>query len=350
MPHSDDPNMPLLTLQNFGLQKISLAGPHPEEVADLLTEEELMVAAQPTAMFLLDDAGCIRRVAGAWEEVTGVYPDDAVNTYMSALLRLPNTRYPEGLLTYQGSCDDAMLRAQSGPRRVRVVWNRAGRFIVGHLERLDVSARSTYDASVLEQKLTRELDEAVYCLGVSLDSWQSSHVERMVGLATRLAEALEFSPEQVKAVRWGAALHDVGKSRVPPEILWKNGALTPEEFEVMLHHPTWGLEIVEKMSFLPIDVPATVLHHHERYDGTGYPSGLAGQDIPLAARIVAIADVFDALTSVRSYKPAWSYQAATEHMMAGAGTQFDPWLVRVFVTDVLGFTHLESRLDLLSMN
>ena len=342
--------MPLLTAQKLGLQKISLASPHPEEGADVLTEQELMVAAQPTAMFLLDDAGCILRVAGAWEEVTGVYPEDAVNTYMSALLRLPNTRYPEGLLTHQGSCDDAMLRAQNGPRRVRVVWNRAGRYIAGHLERLDLSARSTYDADVRAQERTSELDQAVYCLGVSLDSWQSSHVERMVGLATRLAEALEFSPDQVKAVRWGAALHDVGKSRVPPEILWKNGALTPEEFEVMLHHPEWGLDIVQKMDFLPADVPAAVLHHHERYDGTGYPSGLAGENIPLAARIVAIADVFDALTSVRSYKPAWSYQAATEHMIAGAGTQFDPWLVRVFVMDVLGFTHLETRLNRLALN
>ncbi|WP_424951745.1 HD-GYP domain-containing protein [Deinococcus sp.] len=350
MPHSDDPNMLLLSLQKLSLQKISEATPHPEEGADVLTEEELLLTAQPTAMFLLDDAGRIRRVAGAWEEVTDLHPDDAVGLPLSTLLRLPNTRYPEGILTFEGSCDDAMLRSQHGPRRVRVVWNRSGRFVAGHLERLDVSARGTYEAELINQELTRELDEAVYCLGMSLDSWQSSHVERMVGLATRLAEALAFTPEQVKAVRWGAALHDVGKSRVPPEILWKNGALTPEEFEVMLHHPTWGLEIVEKMSFLPADVPAAVLHHHERYDGTGYPSGLAGETIPLTARIVAIADVFDALTSVRSYKPAWSYQAATEHLIAGAGAQFDPWLVRVFVLDVLGFAHLAGRLDALNLN
>ncbi len=344
MPHSDDPTMHLLTLRKHSLQKISMATPHPEEVADVVTEEELLLAAQPSALFLLDDAGRIRRVAGAWEDVTGMHPGDAPGTPMASLLRLPNTHYPEGLLTSEGSCDDAVLRTQTGPRRVRVVWNRQGRFVAGHLERLDLSARSTYEADVREQRLTRELDEAVYCLGMSLDSWQSSHVERMVGLATRLAEALAFTPEQVKAVRWGAALHDVGKSRIPPEILWKNGPLTPEEFEVLLHHPLWGLEIVEKMTFLPADVPSAVLHHHERYDGTGYPAGLAGENIPLTARIVAIADVFDALTSVRSYKPAWSYQAATEHMIAGAGTQFDPWLVRVFVLDVLGFKHLESRL------
>lgn len=350
MPHPDDHTTQLLPLQKFALQKISEATPHPEEGADVLTEQELLLSAQPTALFLLDDSGRIRRVAGAWEDVTGVHPGDALGLPMSSLLRLPNTRYPEGLLTQEGSCDDAMLRAVSGPRRVRVVWNRQGRFVAGHLERLDVSARSTYEAERVNQELTRELDEAVYCLGMSLDSWQSSHVERMVSLATRLAEALAFSPEQVKAVRWGAALHDVGKSRVPPEILWKSGALTPEEFEVMLHHPEWGLEIVEKMSFLPADVPAAVLHHHERYDGTGYPTGLVGENIPLAARIVAIADVFDALTSARSYKPAWSYQAATEHLIAGAGSQFDPWLVRVFVLDVLGFTHLQSRLDLGALN
>lgn len=350
MPHSDDPTMHLLSLPKLSLRKISEATPHLEHGAELLAEEDLLLSAQPTAMFLLDDAGRIRRVAGAWEEVTELHPEDAVGLSMSALLRLPNTRYPEGLLTLEGSCDEAMLRARTGPRRVRVVWARRGRFVAGHLERLDLSARTTYEADLRVQELTRELDEAVYCLGMSLDSWQSSHVERMVGLATRLAEALAFSPEQVKSVRWSAALHDVGKSRIPPEILWKNGALTPEEFEVMLHHPVWGLEIVERMSFLPSDVPAAVLHHHERYDGTGYPAGLSGENIPLTARIVAIADVFDALTSVRSYKPAWSYQAATEHMIAGAGTQFDPWLVRVFVLDVLGFTHLKGRLDALSLN
>ncbi len=350
MPYSDDPTMQMLSLQKASFQKISEVVSRPEQDEDNLTEQQLLLSAQPTAMFLLDDSGRIRRVAGAWEEVTGVHPEDAVGTPMASLLRLPNTRYPEGLLTHQGSCDEAMLRSQVGPRRVRVVWSRSGRYVAGHLERLDRSARGTYDADLALQQVTEELDEAVYCLGMSLDSWQSSHVERMVGLATRLAEALAFTPEQVKAVRWGAALHDVGKSRVPPEILWKNGPLTPDEFEVMLHHPVWGLEIVEKMSFLPADVPAAVLHHHERYDGNGYPAGLAGENIPLTARIVAIADVFDALTSVRSYKPAWSYQAATEHMIAGAGTQFDPWLVRVFVLDVLGFQHLKSRLDTLILN
>jgi len=350
LPHPDDHTSQLLPLQKFALQKISEARPHPEEGADALSEQELLLSAQPTAMFLLDDSGRVRRVAGAWQDVTDVHPADAVGMSMASLLRLPNTRYPEGLLTQEGSCDDAMLRSQTGPRRVRVVWSRQGRYVAGHLERLDVSARSTYEAERVNQELTRELDEAVYCLGMSLDSWQSSHVERMVSLATRLAEALAFGPEQIRAVRWGAALHDVGKSRVPPEILWKSGALTPEEFEVMLHHPLWGLEIVEKMTFLPADVPAAVLHHHERYDGTGYPTGLVGENIPLTARIVAIADVFDALTSARSYKPAWSYQAATEHLIAGAGSQFDPWLVRVFVLDVLGFTHLQSRLDLNAPN
>ena len=336
-----------MTVQRLGLQKISLDTPQRAE-DEGASELELLVSAQPVALFLLDDAGRIRRVAGAWEEVTGIHPEDAVGIPMASLLRLPNTRYPEGLLTQEGSSDEASLSSQFGPRRVRVVWSRSGRYVAGHLERLDVSARSTYDADQALVQLTEELDEAVCCLGMSLDSWQSSHVERMVGLATRLAEALEFTPEQVKAVRWGAALHDVGKSRVPPEILWKNGPLTPDEFEVMLHHPVWGQDIVEKMSFLPADVPAAVLHHHERYDGNGYPSGLAGENIPLTARIVAIADVFDALTSVRSYKPAWSYQAATEHMIAGAGTQFDPWLVRVFVLDVLGFQHLKLRLDALN--
>lgn len=350
MPHSDDLTMQLPTLKSASFQKISEIVSSPLWNEDSLTEQERLLSAQPTALFLLDDTGRIRRVSGAWEEITGIHPEDAVGTPMATLLRLPNTRYPEGLLTHEGSCDEASLRSQVGARRVRVVWKRSGRYVAGHLERLNISVRASYDADLAFRQVTDELDEAVYCLGMSLESWQSSHIERMVGLATRLAEALAFTPEQVKAVRWGAALHDVGKSRVPPEILWKKGPLTPEEFGVMLHHPVWGLEIVEKMKFLPANVTAAVLHHHERFDGTGYPAGLAGENIPLTARVVAIADVFDALTSVRSYKPAWSYQAATEHMIAGAGTQFDPWLIRVFILDVLGFQHLRPRLDALILN
>ncbi len=349
MPQSDDFNLHLLSLQTPSFQKISLALPHPEELAPEVPEEDLLLTAQPSALFLLDDSGRVLRVSGAWEDVTDLHPDDAVGLPLSALVRLPNTRYPEGLLTHEGSCDDAVLRAQAGSRRVRITWNRRGRYIVGNLDRLELTARAEYDANMREQQLMRDLDDAVSCLGVSLDSWQSQHVERMVGLSARLAEALSLSPELIRAVRWGAALHDVGKSRVPDEILWKDGALSNEEYEVMLQHPVWGVEIVERLAFLPPEVRAAVLHHHERYDGTGYPAGLAGGHIPLTARIVAIADVFDALTSVRSYKPAWSYQAATEHLIAGAGTQFDPWLVRVFVLDVLGFRHLQARLDALHL-
>ena len=346
MPHSDDSTIPKLLLQ-----KVSAVRLHHEEVDDApLSEEEALLHGQPSALFLLDDGGRIRRVAGAWEDVTGTLVGDVQGFPMSGLLRLPNTSYPEGLLTDEGCCDEAILFSPLGARRVRAVWHRRGRFIVGHLERLDLSARSTYLSGAREQELLEQVDDAVTCLGMSLDSWQSSHVERMVGLATRLAEALAFPPEQIKLIRWGAALHDVGKSRVPQEILWKNGALTPEEFDVMLHHPVWGVEIAQGLSFLPPEVLDAVRHHHERYDGTGYPASLAGEQIPLTARIVAIADVFDALTSTRSYKPAWTYQAATEYLIRGAGSQFDPWLVRVFVLDVLGFSHLGPRFDELSLH
>ncbi|MFC4454922.1 HD-GYP domain-containing protein [Deinococcus sonorensis] len=333
MSQSNDPVVPAtLTTQQRDLDRTPLG-------------QDPLLALQPSALFLLDDTGVVRRVGGAWQQVTGIAPADAVGQPLSSWLRLPNTLFPEGLFTVSGHCDEAILTGVSGARRVRVVWQRQGRQIAGHLEQHTLSARAAYEASVREQQAQEALDEALSCLGASLDAVHGAHVQRMSRYAIRLAEAAGLSAEEVRWVRWGASLHDVGKSRVPAEILWKQGPLTPTEFEVLLHHPSWGAQLVEELTFLPLPVREAILHHHERYDGQGYPAGLSADTIPLTARVVAIADVFDALTSVRSYKPAWSYQQAAEHLVQGAGRQFDPWLVRVFVLDVLHFESLRDQLD-----
>jgi putative nucleotidyltransferase with HDIG domain len=129
--------------------------------------------------------------------------------------------------------------------------------------------------------------------------------------------------------RVGALLHDVGKIAVSPDILNKPGRLTSEEWALMRSHPEAGVELLRGIEF-PEDVLPIVLHHHEKWDGTGYPHGLAGEAIPVSARILGIADVYDALTTDRSYKPGMPHHEAVATMREGSGTHFDPVLFAEF--------------------
>jgi hypothetical protein len=144
-----------------------------------------------------------------------------------------------------------------------------------------------------------------------------------------VARQMRLSDEEVRRIRAAAAVHDVGKLRVPAAVLTKPGRLTDDEFELIKHHATEGAALVAGLG--DEELTAIVRHHHERFDGYGYPSGLAGADIPLGARIVAVADTFDAITSIRPYRPADSHKRALDHLAAVAGTQLDPAVVRAFV-------------------
>ncbi|MBI4520841.1 MAG: tetratricopeptide repeat protein [Gemmatimonadetes bacterium] len=162
------------------------------------------------------------------------------------------------------------------------------------------------------------------------DRYTQGHCERVTELACRLAREVRFLDERtIIWFRMGALLHDVGKVVVPLEILNKPGALTPAEREVMARHPVAGEELLADIEF-PWDIRPMVRHHHERWDGSGYPEGLAGEAIPLAARILCIADVYDALTTTRSYRAAYSPSVALEIMEAESGHTFDPALFPVF--------------------
>jgi len=147
----------------------------------------------------------------------------------------------------------------------------------------------------------------------SADSYTHGHCERVATYAERVARALGVSDEQLTAIRLGAYLHDVGKVKVPHEILNKPGRLTPEEFAVIQQHPAWGIELLAGIEF-PWDIKPIIRWHHERCDGTGYPDGLAGDQIPLAAQIICIVDVYDALTTTRSYRPALAHDEAIARM------------------------------------
>lgn len=161
------------------------------------------------------------------------------------------------------------------------------------------------------------------------DSETDAHNYRVTLYAIRLAEASGMPPGEIADVIAGAFLHDVGKIGIPDAVLLKPGPLTPEEFQVMQKHPLLGERIVSQSAWL-LRARTIVLHHHERYDGTGYPGRLAGTGIPQPARLFAIADVFDALTTKRPYKPAFTLEQALHTMQSDMAGNFDPTLLAAF--------------------
>jgi putative nucleotidyltransferase with HDIG domain len=163
----------------------------------------------------------------------------------------------------------------------------------------------------------------------SKDEYTQGHCERVASLACALAARTGMEKQSLFWFRIGALLHDVGKLVIPPEVLNKAGALTSDEWALMRNHPAAGVEMLADVEF-PWDVRPIVESHHERWDGRGYPHGLRGEAIPLNARILCIADVYDALTSQRSYKQAMTHAEAIEMMRLDVGTQFDPLLFALF--------------------
>jgi putative nucleotidyltransferase with HDIG domain len=159
----------------------------------------------------------------------------------------------------------------------------------------------------------------------SADSYTHGHCERVAQNAVAVAVALGLDTHAQKAIRLGAYLHDVGKVKVPHEILNKPSALTADEFEVIQMHPVWGIELLARVEF-PWDIKPIIRWHHEKYSGAGYPDRLRGDEIPLAAQIVGIVDVYDALTTTRAYRPALSHDAALEEMTRMRAS----WSDRVF--------------------
>jgi diguanylate cyclase (GGDEF)-like protein/putative nucleotidyltransferase with HDIG domain len=167
----------------------------------------------------------------------------------------------------------------------------------------------------------------------SKDHYTQGHCERVADLACGLAQEAGLDHKSLFWFRIGALLHDVGKLMIPPEILNKPGRLTAEEWVMIKKHPVWGVEMLADIDF-PWDVRPIVESHHERWDGAGYPHGLKAEEIPLTARILCIADVYDALTSERSYKKPVSHEQALDMMRSDVGHQFDPQLFPLFETVV----------------
>lgn len=218
----------------------------------------------------------------------------------------------------------------------------AMRFMQGHNEMLEV---------VVEQR-TRELRESRLDLMRRLgraseyrDSETGQHILRMSHAAVLLARHAGWPPEACELLLHAAPLHDLGKIAIPDGILLKPGPLTDEEREVMKQHAKIGAELLAGPGDPLLDMAREIaLNHHEKWDGSGYPQGLSGLQIPEAARIVAIADVFDALTSTRPYKRPWTADEALAYMGQQAGRHFDPELVARFVEIVADVVDIRARI------
>ncbi|MBU2516560.1 MAG: HD-GYP domain-containing protein, partial [Proteobacteria bacterium] len=171
------------------------------------------------------------------------------------------------------------------------------------------------------------------------DSYTRGHSERVTTYAVRLATRLKMPSDEVDMLRRLGMLHDVGKIAIDRQILNKPGQLSPEDQELVRQHPSWGQSIIQPLKLNQGEI-AIVRHHHERWDGLGYPDGLAGEAIPLPARVISVADAFDAMTSDRPYRNAMGLRDALKELERGSSTQFDPDVVEAFTTMVR-----EGRLD-----
>jgi PAS domain S-box-containing protein len=215
---------------------------------------------------------------------------------------------------------------------------------LGFLESLAGQAAIAIDNATLFDEMERSHLELTLAYEATLEGWAlalelrdfetKGHSQRVTDLTVKLARALGVEGKDLTQIYRGALLHDIGKIAVPDKILLKPGPLTPEEWVIMRQHPIYAYELLSPIAYLgpALDIPFC---HHERWDGGGYPRGLKGEDIPLAARIFAVVDVWDALGNDRPYRPAWPQDRIRAYLQEQAGTQFDPEVVEVFLEKIL---------------
>ena len=192
--------------------------------------------------------------------------------------------------------------------------------------------QSSAEAQQLNQKLQEVTVQTIQTLGELVegrDAGTAGHCERLSKYALAIAQELGLSEEQREALHYGAYMHDIGKVWIPDSILLKPGRLTSEEYEYMKQHVIFGWKVMSNMSAME-ETALIVRHHHEHYDGAGYPDGLAGEQIPITARVLALVDVFDALLTRRPYKEPYPLDEALELIRRETGSHFDPKVVDAF--------------------
>src|SRR3984957_5551223 len=221
---------------------------------------------------------------------------------------------------------------------------RSYRLYLGRLEaekeRVEVEKRHVEEIASLNMRTIEALALAIE----AKDHTTHTHLHRVRTYAVEIAKELNLSSDDTEALRAAALLHDIGKLAVPEQIISKPGRLTPEEFEKMKVHPLVGAEILERVAF-PYAVAPIVRSHHERWDGSGYPAGLVGEDIPIGARILAAVDCLDALASDRQYRPAIPLDQAMKAVREKSGTWFDPKVVALLEHRYVALEHMAQPID-----
>ncbi|MBB6096999.1 PAS domain S-box-containing protein [Deinobacterium chartae] len=299
------------------------------------TSEVVHLDQHPHALFVLDAAGTILYLNRSWREYSGLEISDCLGRPIRELLSFDPAATPGG-----GLCENAELHALHGTRRVRVAWRGDGEYMAGSLESIRAPNEEIFRLERQINELNLALEGCLLALLRTLLPSEVDHARRVASFAARLGEALHFGPHELEAVKLGGLLHDIGKTRLPASLLHKH-RLNREESRLYHRHPEWGLEVVMDVTFLSEQARQAIYYHHEAYGGGGYPSGVSGEEIPLTARVVAVADAFDNLTGPAPHARMGPREAVS-HLVSLAGMLLDPRLVDVFINDVL---HLAPTLE-----
>ena len=270
------------------------------------------------------------------------------------IVHVPNLQTPNNVLVTPNLEEEKFIEYYGVPliakgqvKGVLEIFNRTpiksdGEWL-GFLKALAEQASIAIDNNMLFDSLTRSNVELTLAYNDTIEGWSHAldlrdkktegHTLRVTEKTLLLAQSFGLREDELVYIRWGALLHDIGKMGIPDGILLKPGPLTDDEWLVMKKHPLMAFEMLSPIRYLryALDIPYC---HHEKWDGTGYPRGLKGVQIPLTARIFAVVDVWDALSSDRPYRPAWSIEKTIEYIQLGSGTHFDPQVVKTFLLDI----------------
>jgi putative nucleotidyltransferase with HDIG domain len=295
-------------------------------LALLESGEEFELMLSDLMMANLDGIGLLEKTKERFPEMPVVMVT-AVHDISVALAAIRNGAYDYLLKPFEREQLLATVRRALENRRLKLE-NRAYQTSLESL----VAARTEQLRKALGD-LERSYDITLEALGDALDKKDAEtegHSKRVTAFTIAIARAMGLSKDQIAVIARGAFLHDIGKMAIPDAILRKPGKLTPDEILIMQEHCFHGYEILKKIPFLG-EAAEIVYAHQERYDGTGYPRGLKGEQIPLGARMFSVADTLDAITSDRPYRPAQSLTAARIEIEKWSGKQFDPDVVKVFL-------------------
>lgn len=355
-----------ISLENEGMAEELLAAYEQLGIVFEVTQKLPTVQSESEVIDLFVDS---LRHSFQKREVFAVQPRTPVNGSREAIPESPNDWF-EGLVRRARDSRSVMVESPpAGAAPACVVEVMVGPVFAGKsfvcaialTRSSDVNGFHSNDMLLLESltmfcgdlirnhRLLQELREMSVTVVRSLvnavdqkDQYTSGHSLRVGYFASLLGRALNLGSEDLQMLQWSALLHDVGKIGIRDDVLKKKGRLTEEEFDHIKEHPVRSHKVVEEVPQLAGALEG-VLHHHERFDGAGYPLGWAGENIPLQARIIQIADVFDALTSDRAYRPAYDWEAALDILREEAGKTVDPQLQKVF--DRLIREQVESNPD-----